>query len=299
MTTQTCTAALDLPAPPERRPLTLWAVFAANRGRLLLTYALFSLENFLRLAQPLVLGWAITDLLHSSLVGLAVFGGQHVLHLLLGVARRMYDTRAFTAIYTDLAARLVLEQRGRAVEVSCVAARSALSREIVDFFEREVAVVLAVLYSVGGALVMLGLTDWVLVPCCLALLLPVCVLGRTNARRSYRLNGRLNDQLEREVEVIHRARPAEVRGHYCLVARWRVMLSDWEAVNFGLMELLVFGLMAAALARCCAAPGVDAGHIFTVFGYVLLYVLGVLNVPVLIQQLSRLRDISRRMRAEE
>ena len=34
----------------------LRVLFAANRAKLLLTYLLFNLENFLRLSQPLVLG---------------------------------------------------------------------------------------------------------------------------------------------------------------------------------------------------------------------------------------------------
>jgi hypothetical protein len=40
----------------------MWSIFSAYRWRILATYALFNLENLLRLAQPLVLGWAIHDL---------------------------------------------------------------------------------------------------------------------------------------------------------------------------------------------------------------------------------------------
>jgi hypothetical protein len=284
-------------APPAPGRWTLWAVFCAYRWRILFTYGLFNLENLLRLAQPFVLGWAIHDMLQSSLRGLAVFFGQHLLYLSLGAGRRMYDTRAFTRIYAEIASQLILDQRGREVEVSRVAARSALSREIVDFFERDMAAVLYLLYSVVGALLMLCLADWVLVCSCLALLLPVCLLSRWNGRQSLLLNGQLNDQLEREVEVIHRAQPREVSRHFNLISRWRIMLSDRDAWSFGLLEFLVFGLMAAALVRTCAVPSANAGHIFAVFGYVLMYVGGVINVPLLVQQFGRLRDISRRLQS--
>jgi hypothetical protein len=291
-------SSLEKPAPSPLRPAwSLWALFSAYRWRMLFTYGLFNLESLLRLAQPWVLGWAIHDLLQSSLRGLAVFFGQHLLYLVIGAARRMYDTRTFTRIYADLASQLVLDQRGRQVEVSRVAARSALSREIVNFFERDVAGVFYILYSVVGALLMLCLADWVLAACCLALLLPVCLLSRWNGRQSLRLNGQLNDELEREVEIIHRAQRREVRRHYHWVARWRIMLADREACSFGLLEFLVFGVMAAALVRTCEVPGVDAGRIFAVFGYVLMFVNGVINVPLLVQQFNRLRDISRRMQS--
>jgi hypothetical protein len=295
-------ANLAMPTKPLKAPAralgTLRAVFAAYRWRLLITYGLFNLENLLHLGQPLVLGWAIHDLLQSSPVGLTLFLGQHVLYLILGTARRMYDTRTFTRIYTDLASQLVVDHRDREVPVSRVAARSALSREIVDFFERDIATVVFALYSVGGSLIMLSLTDWVLLPCCLALLFVVALLSRSNGRRSLLLNGKLNDQIEREVEVIDRARPTEVRNHFGLIARWRILLSDREAYTFGLSGLLMFGLIATALVRCCASPGADAGQILTLFGYVLMYVGGVASVPVLVQQFSRLRDISRRIKAE-
>jgi hypothetical protein len=180
-----------------------------------------------------------------------------------------------------------------------VAARSALSREVVDFFERDVVVAIYCLYSVIGALAMLAWADPLLVPWCLALLLPAYLLSRWTGRQSLALNGRLNDEVEREVEIIGRARPVEVRGHFDLIRRWRIALSDRDAFSFGVLETLIFLAMAAALVRTCARPGIDAGSIFAVLGYVLMYVTGIANVPLLVQQFGRLRDISRRLRCDE
>jgi hypothetical protein len=297
MTAATICAVPQAQTLPDQ-PGSLWSIFATYRWRILATYGLFSLENLLRLAQPLVLGWAIHDLLQSSMRGLAIFLGQHVLYLAIASARRLNDTRCFTRIHADLATGLVLEQRGRAVEVSRVAARSALSREVVDFFERDVVVAIYCLYSVIGALAMLAWADLMLVPWCLALLLPAYLLSLWTGRQSLILNGRLNDEVEREVEIIARARPPEVRGHFDLIRRWRIALSDRDAFSYGALETLIFVAVAAALVRTCARPGVDAGTIFAVLGYVLMYVSGVANVPLLVQQFNRLRDISRRMQFE-
>ena len=287
-------------AVPSTGPAgSLWAIFAAYRWRILATYGLFSVENLLRLAQPLVMGWAIHDLLQSSMLGLTIFLGQHVVYLAIASARRLNDTRCFTRIHADLATGLVLDQRGREVEVSRVAARSALSREIVDFFERDMVVAIYCLYSVIGALAMLAWTDRVLVPWCLALILPAYLLSLWTGRQSLILNGRLNDEVELEVDIIERARPAEVRGHFDLIRRWRIALSDRDAFSFGVLETLIFVAVAAALVRTCARPGVDAGTIFAVLGYVLMYVSGIVNVPLLVQQFGRLRDIGRRLQCDE
>src|SRR3569832_1991704 len=119
----------DLP-----RVWTLSKLFWTYRWQLSATYALFNLETVISLAQPYVLGIAINDLLVKRYTGLGVFAVQHIAFLLIGSARRLYDTRAFTRIYTQVASDVVLGQRDANVELSPVAARSSLSREFVDFF---------------------------------------------------------------------------------------------------------------------------------------------------------------------
>jgi hypothetical protein len=142
---------------------------------------------------------------------------------------------------------------------------------------------------------MLAWYDGPLVALCLALLLPLGLLNWLYGRNALVLNGRLNDELEREVDVIGGGAAAEVHGHYRRVAGWRVKLSDQEALNFGLTDLLLLGLLAAALVRSAAALGGDVGHLLAVFRYVLMFVTGLGGVPLLVQQLGRLRDIARRV----
>ncbi len=51
-----------------------------------------------------------------------------------------------------------------------------------------------------------------------------------------------------------------------------------------------------ALARFCSVADATPGDIFAVFGYVLMFVMGLDVVPMLVQQVNRLRDIGGRMR---
>ncbi|GAB4401120.1 MAG: hypothetical protein OHK0053_23430 [Microscillaceae bacterium] len=106
-----------------------------NRRGLGLTYSVLIIENTLHLVMPFFLGRAINDLLAGHYGGLGLFISLYVLQFLIGMARRFYDTRIFTAIYTQLVIRLIGEQKQRQVEVSKIAARSSLIREVVDFFE--------------------------------------------------------------------------------------------------------------------------------------------------------------------
>lgn len=278
---------------PEANPLR--TIFSANRTKLLLTYLLFNVENLLRLSQPFVLGLAINDLLHESSFGLLLFVGQHVTHLLISSLRQMYDTRVYTGIYTDLATKLVVEQRSREVGLSRVAARSSLSREFVEFFENHVPLLIKSSYSIVGALIMLAFYDRVLVPVCLGLLFPAIVLNRIYSRRTFELNRQLHDQLEHEVDVIDHSQEPSVRRHYDAVASWRIKLSDCEALNFGTMEVFVLGVMVLALLRTCSSLTATPGDIFAVFRYVLMLLMGIDGIPKLVQQFSRLRDLTQRL----
>lgn len=119
------------------------------------------------------------------------------------------------------------------------------------------------------------------------------------SRKTLWLNQRLNDEFEREVEVIGRGQEPEVRGHYRRVGHWRIKLCDWEAGNAGATELFILGLIVVALARSCAVVGLEAGTLFAMFRYVLTFISGLNVVPALVQQASRLCDIGRRMRDQE
>jgi ABC-type multidrug transport system fused ATPase/permease subunit len=288
----------DEPAATPHARNELRLVLQRYRWQILFTYALFNVENLLRLAQPLLLGWAINGLLRGAYGGLGLFAAGHVAHLLMRSLRQMYDTRTFTRIYADRASELVLQQRGSGVAVSQVAARSTLSREFVDFFERHIPIIIRSLYSIVGALVMLLYFDWMLVLFCIALVFPACVLNFVYGRRTFRLSTLLHDDLEREVQILDRAAAEEVHNHYARISRWRVKLSDWEAITTGVMELFVLALMAGGLIRYCTLPGVEAGDIFAAFRYVLLFIMALDSVPMLVQQITRLRDIGRRIQSE-
>jgi ABC transporter transmembrane protein len=127
---------------------------------------------------------------------------------------------------------------------------------------------------------------------------PVAVANVFYNRTVRRLNACLHDELEKEVGVIHQGDPEAVRGHYHRVCAWRIRLADSEALNVGLVELFVIALLAVTLLRSCSLPGAGAGDIVAVFRYVIVFVTALDTVPVLIQHVSRLRDIGRRMRPD-
>ena len=212
------------------------------------------------------------------------------------MARRICDARVFNGIYTDIVSRTVIKQRDKGADTSRITARSALSRAYAEFYQQHLPIILQSAYFVCGSLLILGLYDGQLIVLCLLLILPVIVLSVFYRRRSTPLTTGLHDELENEVNVIQSGTADDVRNHYTRVARWRIWLTDSEAKNFATMELFVLVLIVVALIRACGTATKEAGDIFAIFRYVIMFVSGLDAIPFMIQQVTRLKDIGRRLR---
>jgi ABC-type multidrug transport system fused ATPase/permease subunit len=277
------------------RTLLLQTIFGKYRGRITLTYIVTLAENMFELSYPSLTGLAVNGLLKHDFTGLWLLLGVWLAHTATGVFRQSYDTRVFAAIYTDLATRTVSEQETKGFSTSQIVARSSLSREFVNFFERDIPATVNSLFGLLGALVLLFFYDAWSAGFCLMLLVPLAILNRGYSKRTLTLNQRLNNQLEREVTMLTRRRPSRVFGHYRLLAKWRVSLSDAEATNWGIMELFSIILSAAVIIRVASLPHVEPGTIYAMLAYLWNFLASLNHVPALVQQLSRLQDIARRM----
>lgn len=275
--------------------VSLKRLFAEHRWRISATYLLSTLENFFNLLYPFATGMAINGLLKNEYFGLGLFLGTWILHLAVGVWRQRYDTRVFTEIYAQLASKMVLAQHRAGVATTQIVARATLSREIVDFFERDIPLIISSLVSFVGALFMLFLYDAQIGLACMALILPITFLSRSYAKRTLQLNTQLNDQREREVAVLETGDEAEIKKHYSLLSMWQVRLSDAEATNWGILESAMIGLAAWVIYRAVNLDDAGAGTIYAIIAYLWNFVSSLATVPFLVQQLSRLKDISHRV----
>lgn len=272
----------------------LTTLFQRNRARILLTYTLLTIEEILELLYPFVIGVAINGLLEQNHTGLIIFACQVVLHLLVGVSRRMFDTRTYTRMYAQLATDTALQQHGNGIELSHIAARSSMLQGFVDFFERDVSAMIQSVFAVLGSAIMLSFYDLWLVLFCVVLVVPIFVLNSFYAVKSERLSKGLNDELEGQLSALESRDEKVITKHYSLLATWRIKLSDAEAKNFGMMQVFVLALFVTALLRL-SVLNLEPGSIFSVFSYILGFTTGLDKIPVLVQQLSRLKDVRKRL----
>lgn len=276
------------------------------RYRLAITYTLFSLETFGLLMRPYFLGEAVNDLMKGSYHGLTILVAQHLVWLIIGTLRHRVDTRTYTTIYTELVIKILARRDASNTNeqdnVSKLAAHSTLTREFIDFLEYDLSYVLEAVYNLVGSLVLLYFYEHKLVIVCLIALVPVGILSYWYGKRMKHLNKNKNDELEQQVFIITENNASKIRQHYLNLRHWQVKISDEEALNFGLMEIVVIIVIAFSLLLTAKTPGQEpilAGDIIGIYNYVLKFVSGLDTIPYIGQRLGSLNDIAQRMSLEE
>ncbi|MEH2178710.1 ABC transporter six-transmembrane domain-containing protein [Nostoc sp.] len=273
-------------------------LFISHKYSILLTYFLTILGILFNLLYPFIIGVTINELLQKRYESLILLICIWLAYDITEVARKIYDTRTFTNVYSHLVTLVVLEQNKQGVPNSQIIARSALTREFVDFFERDIPQILRSLFDFFGALVMLFIYDIQMGFYSLALLIPIIFINYVYVGKSIKLNQKLNDHLEDEVEILTACKGETVYQHYLFISKLRIYLSNAEAANYGFMELLSLVFAVAILLRATQLPGVKAGDLYAIISYLWNYWQSLSNVPILVQQFSRLKDIGDRVKLQ-
>lgn len=278
----------------------LKSIMLQHKYRLLLTYSLFSVEMLGLLFRPFFLGKAVDDLLEGSYKGLIFLAASHMVWLVAGTIRHMYDTRTYSAIYTALVTRL-LARKYQSSDISKLSAHSTLAREFIDFLEFDLNYVVEAGYNILGSLIMLFFYDKMVVVVCLLLLLPVMGISYFYGKRMSRLNQLKNDELEKQVAIIGTRNTKKIMQHYANLRKWQIKISDKEAWNFGVMELMVLLVIITSLLITTGNrwhEGFLAGDIIGIYNYILKFVGGLDTIPYTVQRLSSLKDITKRVEFE-
>lgn len=266
-----------------------------NKKRLLGTFFLVALENTLFLTYPLFGSFAVNAMMQGdiwlsltySLVVLVIWG--------IGATRRAVDTRAFARIYAELAVPVVLSQREKGLDTSAITARVALSRQFVDFFEQHLPILIMSGFSIIGAAVMLLIIEFWAGVTAFGILLFFTILLPKYAKTNDLLYLKLNNRLEREVQVIEKSEPYQLDKHYDLLAKLRIRLSNREAMGYlwiGIASAILFGVTVVQLAT---TNGVQAGHIYAVITYLWTFAISLDDAPRLLEEFSNLKDIGKRV----
>jgi ABC-type multidrug transport system fused ATPase/permease subunit len=270
---------------------TIAGIWKTYRLKITGTMSLLAVERMLGVAVPFVLGVAINDLIDGNLRGIWWLVALQLSALIIETIRRLYDTRVYAGIYTDVADNTAQQLD---ISVSRRAARLGLARELVDFFEWEMTELFAALIGICGGIVMLLFLLPTIGGLSVVAALLVGSVFLFSRGRMFSLNKLLNNELERQVTMLESGRAFSRRRHLSRLARWRINLSDLEAANFAVADLLLVSLIVGSVVVTVRA-GLSVGEIFAILTYLIDVTHNLIILPWTYQQLIRAREIGGRI----
>jgi len=266
------------------------------RHQIALTWSIVLVENILIAFVPLLIGMTIDGLLGGRMTELywmvAVLAGLGI----VAVGRRIYDTRAYGTIRLHLGSEL--QRRSSALEVSKRNARIDMSRELVDFLERDAPELITAVIQIGVSFAILTYFDIRLGISAAIVVVGMVLVYACFHQRFYRFNARLNEQREQQVDLLAAGQRLGVFRHLRALRRHEISISDTEAVVYGGIFLLQIAFIAFNLYQGSGLPGVTAGQIFSIASYSWEYVEAALLLPIALQSWSRLSEITLRINSE-
>jgi len=264
-------------------------------GPISLTWLLVIAENSLIALIPLLIGLAIDDLLGGQVKGLIWLSICFTGLITIAVLRRIYDTRIYSRIRIRLAMRTW--QRHHTEDISIINARMDMARELADFLEQELPETLTAVIQMSIAFILLWqFSNTLAFSSALAALVIIVIYGLFH-NRFYHQNARLNACTEQQVSIIRQNNKRQLFSFLRQLRQAEVRLSDTEAFTYGLIFLVSFGYIIFNLWHTSAMGNMTPGMIFTLITYSWEYTEAAIMMPVALQSLTRLNEITHRINA--
>ncbi len=263
------------------------------RWQLIFTFSLILSEALLGILFPLFIGRAIGDVLNKELTGLWLLGILGFLLVIIGGFRRMYDSRLYARVYTQLSSATL--NRMPKDEHSTKTARLSMLSEMVKFAEFQLPDIIQ--HSIGLIGVMAIIAFLNLNIFFGALLSGALVIGLylLSGKKTFLFNQAYNNELEEQVNVISQNRQSELKLHLLKLMRWNIKLSDVETINYSFSWLFMLLLLLAAIALSAWNGNIEYGALFALIMYVYQYIESMVSLPLYYQQWLRLTEITQRI----
>jgi NADH:ubiquinone oxidoreductase subunit K len=111
----------------------------------------------------------------------------------------------------------------------------------------------------------------------------------------FRLNSELNQQQEAQVDVLEKRRRPHLRSHLLRLRSIEVKISDNESILYGLIFIVLLGLILFNLWFAATHMETTSGTIFSIISYSWEFVESALALPIVLQSWSRLSEITQRI----
>ncbi len=170
-----------------------------------------------------------------------------------------------------------------------------MGRELVDFLEEQVPLLLSSFVQLGVALVILWSFHPMLFTSALGAGLTILLIYAVIHRRFFQLNGGLNHQMEQQVGILSTKAPKRVFVHLARLRKTETAISDTEAWVYGAMFAVLLGFVIFNLWFAAGNIKISVGQIFSIVSYSWEFVEVAIVLSATLQGWSRLSEITKRI----
>jgi len=278
---------------PEGWLLKLWTLIRIFYLRIGATWALTLCETALIALVPLFIAFAIDGLLAGQTAALFQLAGVMAALIVVSVIRRIYDTRVFGTLRVEVGR--TQSTRASAQPVSILNARLGMGRELVDFLEVEVPLVMTAVVQIIISVIVLSAFDATLAlaaGCAVGIMLAIYGLFH---KRFFRLNGVFNEQTERQVSILEARSAPRLLTHLLRLRGMEVRIADAESALYGAVFAVLLSLVVFNIWYATTHVAVTPGTTFAIVSYSLEFVEAAVTFPIALQSWSRLSEIIQRL----
>ena len=119
------------------------------------------------------------------------------------------------------------------------------------------------------------------------------------AKRFFNLNSALNAQTEDQVSALESRKPKRIALHFLKLRKQEIRMSDTESIVYGIIFFILLSMLAFNLWFAATQSGASAGQIFSIVTYSYEFVESAVALPIVLQSLTRLQEITERINKTE
>ena len=269
------------------------SIFIAHRSKFVLTLFLILLEAGLSTLFPLFIGAAIDGAINSSYRGALSLGILGISVLIVGVGRRVLDSRFYARVYQQIGSQAISRIKDSSASVK--SARLSMISELVEFLENALPELIGTIIGLVGVIALIATLNIYVFTGSLIITLIIFIIYRMSSKRTVTLNKQANDELEKQVDVLAGKDETELKSHLQRMTTWNIKLSDLEAANFSFSWIALIGFLVLSVIISVSDGVVQYGALFSLIMYVFQYMENVLNLPLFYQNWLRLQEIKERL----
>ncbi len=269
------------------------ALFKKYRLTFGFTLSLVLLEAGIAILFPLFIGYAIDDALTESYNGAIQLGILGLVALIVGVGRRVFDSRFYAKVYLHIGSTTISKIEDS--RSSLKAARLGMIRELVEFLENSLPELISNVIGLIGVIIIIATLNLNIFYGSIIVTIIIFLIYWITSAKTKKLNKLSNDEFEKQVDIISKNDERELNLHLKEMMKWNIKLSDLEAGNFSISWIVLISFLVTSIIIAVSDGIVKYGALFSLIMYVFQYMENVINLPLFYQNWLRLEEIKERL----